>query len=122
LPLLSLDPESVFGSGHTLIQRIPDSDLSCPEEYLEKIAPPPSKTLDDDDEDDDEGDVETGEVENETVVRSCDVFALVRVPCFVLTIQLFLYCRRMSRTSRLPSCRARLKTVESLGDGGRIRK
>jgi hypothetical protein len=84
LPLLSLDPESVFGSGHTLIQRIPDSDLSCPEEYLEKIAPPPSKTLDDDE--DDEGDVETGEVEKETVVRSCDVFALVRVLWFALTI------------------------------------
>lgn len=71
LPLLSLDPESVFGINHTLIRRIPADELSCPEEYLEKHAPPPpiKEVLD--------ADVETGksdadkeedvvEVQNET--------------------------------------------------------
>lgn len=67
LPLLSLDPESVFGSGHTLIKRIPDEDLSCPEEYLEKIAPPPPlvKAVDDES---GSGDVESGDAMEETMV------------------------------------------------------
>ena len=53
LPLLSLDPSSVFGQNHTLIQRIPSEELSCPEEYLESIAVVPAKKLE-------EEDVETG--------------------------------------------------------------
>ncbi|KAG7351681.1 urea transporter [Nitzschia inconspicua] len=60
LPLLSLDPETVFGSGHTLIKRIPEEDLSCPEEYLDKIAPPPvMKEMDEEGKDD--NDVEAGD-------------------------------------------------------------
>jgi hypothetical protein len=68
LPLLSLDPESVFGSGQTLIQRIPTDELSCPEEYLAKMASTStsSKVMPEDEEFD--NDVETGEVENDTIV------------------------------------------------------
>ena len=39
LPLLSLEPETVFGRGHKLIKLIPFSDLTTPEEYLDKIQP-----------------------------------------------------------------------------------
>ncbi|KAG7365781.1 urea transporter [Nitzschia inconspicua] len=65
LPLLSLDPETVFGSGHTLIKRIPEADLSCPEEYLDKIAPPPvMREMDEEGKDD--NDVEAGDDNNKT--------------------------------------------------------
>jgi hypothetical protein len=69
LPLLSLDLESVFGAGQTLLQRIPIGELSCPEEYLEKMFPPPlpSKVVPEDDDDDVEN---VGEVEKETIVSS----------------------------------------------------
>jgi hypothetical protein len=38
-PLLSLEPESVFGEGHKVIRHVPVSELTTPEEYLQKISP-----------------------------------------------------------------------------------
>jgi hypothetical protein len=75
LPLLSLDPALVFGNGHSLLQRIPADELSCPEEYLAKLYPPTStpggKAMPkDDDNNNHDGDVEAGEAENETIVST----------------------------------------------------
>jgi hypothetical protein len=39
MPLLSLDPETVFGKG-SFIRHIPFLELSTPEEYLASVAPP----------------------------------------------------------------------------------
>merc|ERR1711935_1213095 len=38
LPLLSLDLDTIFGQGH-FIRRIPESELSTPEGYLESLRP-----------------------------------------------------------------------------------
>jgi hypothetical protein len=60
LPLLSLNPERVFGPNHVLIRHIPADDLSCPEEYLEKshMAVPVKETND--------GDLEAGKAVNDS--------------------------------------------------------
>jgi hypothetical protein len=50
MPLLSLDSIKVFGEGHTLIRHIPYSELSCPEEYLDKILGGEGEANDVDDE------------------------------------------------------------------------
>jgi hypothetical protein len=79
LPLLSLDPalaKLVFGNGHSMLQRIPADELSCPEEHLAKMFPtsstPGGKAMpkDDDNNNNHDGDMETGEAENETIVST----------------------------------------------------
>mmetsp|Transcript_6476 Transcript_6476/g.7274 ORF Transcript_6476/g.7274 Transcript_6476/m.7274 type:complete len:866 (+) Transcript_6476:189-2786(+) len=50
LPLLSLDLDTIFGQGH-FIRRIPESELSTPEGYLESLRPAASVPLPPEEED-----------------------------------------------------------------------
>jgi hypothetical protein len=66
LPLLSMDLESIFGQGH-FIRRIPESQLSTPEGYLDSIRSPAPPSLEEgSNDDDDDGDEAVVDVADKT--------------------------------------------------------